>query len=43
MSKDVTSMISSPTKDYSESFFVRGPQTFLTKSGLKSVSFEKEV
>jgi hypothetical protein len=42
MSKDVTSMISSPTKDYSESFFVRGPQTFLTKSGLKSVSFEKE-
>lgn len=42
MSKDVTSMISSATKDYSESFFVRGPQTFLTKSGLKSVSFEKE-
>ncbi|XP_059457021.1 uncharacterized protein LOC132186919 isoform X2 [Corylus avellana] len=42
MSKDVTSLISSATKDYSESFFVRGPQTFLTKSGLQSVSFEKE-
>lgn len=42
MSKDVTSLISNATKDYSESFFVRGPQTFLTKSGLQSVSFEKE-
>lgn len=42
MSKDVTSIISSATKDYSESFFVRGPQTLMTKSRSKSVSCEEE-
>ena len=41
-SKDVTFMISSPTKNDSESFFVRGPQALVTKSQSKSVGFEKE-
>lgn len=41
-SKGVTSMISSPTKNDSESFFVRGPQILVTKSQSKSVGFEKE-
>ncbi|GAV72471.1 hypothetical protein CFOL_v3_15959 [Cephalotus follicularis] len=42
-SKDITAMSSSATHSDSDSFFVRGPQTLVTNSHPRSVSFFHEV